>query len=91
MVLSSPPSANTTPSDSSNAEGRLHSLYRAASSSFSSGNGDLDATLLEEDPLFSSSDNGGMVLPTMTATPTEGSMIDRLRSVKQSGKSVFGL
>ena len=88
MVLSSSPSANTTPSDSSNAEGVLQSLYRAVSSPFSPGNGDLDATLLEEDSLLSSSDNGGMVLPTMTATPTEGSMIDRLRSVQQSGKSV---
>ena len=88
MVLSSPPSANTTPSDSSNAEGVLQSLYRAVSSPFSPGNGDLDATLLEEDPLLSSSDNGDMVLPTMTATPTEGYMIDRLPSVQQSDKSV---
>ena len=29
-----------------------------------------------------------MVIPTMTETSTEGSMIDRLRSVQQSGKSM---
>ena len=88
MVLTSPPSANTTPSDSSNAEGVLQSLYRAVSAPFSLSTGDLDVTLLEKDPSVSSSDTGGMVLPTMTVTPTEGSMIDRLRSVQQSGKSV---
>ena len=88
MVLSSPLSTNTTPSDSSSAEGVLQSLYRAVSVPFSPGKGNLDATLIEEHLPLSSSETSGMVIPTMTATPTEGSMIDRLRSVQQSDKSV---
>ena len=87
MVLSSPPSADTTP-DSSNPERVLQSLYCAVSAPFSPGTGELDATLLEKDSPLSSSDISGMNIPTMTTTPTEGSMIDRLRSVQQSGKSV---
>ena len=88
IVLSSPPSTNTTPSDSSSAEGVLQSLYRAVSVPFSPGKGNSDATLIEESLPLSSSDTGGMVILTMTATPTEGSIIDRLRSVQQSDKSV---
>ena len=87
MVLTPPSSTNTTPLDSSNAEGVLQSLYRAAFAPFNPGNGDLDATLLEEDQLLSSSDTGGMVISTISATSMEGSMIDKLRSVQQSGKS----
>ena len=84
MVLSSPPSADTTP-DSSNPERVLQSLYCAVSAPFSPGTGELDATLLEKDSPLSSSDISGMNIPTMTTTPTEGSMIDRFRSVQQSG------
>ena len=88
MVLPSSPSANTTPSDSSNAEGVLQSLYHAVSAPFTPGNGNLDTTLLMEEPPLSYSDIGGMDIPTITITPAEGSMIDRLCLVQQSGKSV---
>ena len=85
MVLSSSPSANTTPSDSSNAEEMLQSLYRAASASSlftSPSNGESDTNLLMEDPPLSSSDIGGMVNPAMKATPTEASLVNKLRSAQ---------
>ena len=37
---------------------------------------------------MSSSDTGVIVIPTMTAVPTEDFIIDKLHLVQQSGKSV---
>ena len=49
---------------------------------------DTDVGSLAEDPPLSTSDRSGMVPPAIMETSTKNSLVDRLRSVSNSSKSV---